>query len=40
MLGIVAVVPEFLAQLNYHLVERTGGAIVIVAPDLVEQAIA
>ena len=38
--GIVAVVAELLAQLHDHLVERARGAIVIVAPHVVKQAVA
>ncbi len=34
-----AVVPEFFSQLHNHLVERAGGAIIVVTPDLVQQAV-
>src|SRR5512139_3607242 len=39
MLRFVAVVAELLAQLDDDLVEGASGAVIVVAPDLVEQAI-
>lgn len=40
VLWLAAIVAEFLTELDDDLVERAGGALVVVAPDLVQQAVA
>ena len=39
MLRFIAIVAKLFPKLNNHLVQRAGGAEIIVAPDLVEQPI-